>query len=84
MVIDHLLLGRILGGLASGGLTRRLRGGMQIFVEAYHFANTAAGWPAWRCMPRRPRRMARRGEAAKDGMTSVAVPNKARGHVGGT
>ena len=57
-------------------------GGMQIFVEAYHFANTTAGWPAWRCMPRRPGRLARRGGAAKDEMASVAILNKVRGHVG--
>ena len=36
----------------------------------------------WHCMPHQLGRASKHGEAATDGTSSVAVPDKARGHVG--
>ena len=62
-------------------LGRHLCGGMQIFVETYHCATSAACLPTWRCMHHWPGRVSKQGEVAADGTGLVPVPNKARGHL---
>ena len=65
-----------------GQLAKHLRGGMQIFVKTLPLHQLSSSQPAWRCMPRQLGCASEQGEAATDGTSFFAVPDKARGHIG--